>query len=191
MTTLEADLLKRIKQADDLAFTSIVEQFQSPVFNLCYRMLGNKQDAEDAAQETFWRAYQGINKYDPNRSFSTWLLSIAAHYCIDLHRRRKLPSFSMDILPEGNVPDPSPDPEKSYFQAAEQQRMQNIISKLKPEDRAMVILFYWYEFSELEIGKALSLSVSAVKSRLFRIRKQLAIHWMGSEKESQILMEGT
>ncbi len=191
MTKLDADLLRQIKQGDDLAFTTLLDRFQAPVFNLCFRMLGNRQEAEDAAQETFWRAYQGINKYDPNRSFTTWLLSIAAHYCIDLHRHRSLPSFSMDVLPEGNIPDPSPNPEKSVIDTMKQVQVQQVISLLKPEDRAMIILFYWYDFSELEIGKALSLSVSAVKSRLHRIRKQLATLWMLSEKQFSPATEGT
>jgi RNA polymerase sigma-70 factor, ECF subfamily len=190
VTKLDADLLRQIKQGDDLAFTTLIERFQRPVLNLCFRMLGNQQEAEDAAQETFWRAYQGINKYDPNRSFSTWLLSIAAHHCIDLHRHRSLPSFSMDVLPEGNIPDSSPNPEKSVMDALKQAQVQQVISLLKPEDRAMIILFYWYDFSELEIGKALSLSVSAVKSRLHRIRKQLATLWRLSEKQFSPAMEG-
>jgi len=191
VTNLDADLLKQIKQGDDLAFTTLLEHFQTPVFNLCFRMLGNRQEAEDAAQETFWRAYQGINKYDPNRSFSTWLLSIAAHFCIDLLRHRSLPSFSMDVLPEGNIPDPLPNPEKSVMDAMKQAQVQQVISLLKPEDRAMIILFYWYDFSEKEIGKSLSLSVSAVKSRLHRIRKQLATLWLLSEKQFSPVTEGT
>ena len=112
MTFVEADVIQSVKKGDGSAFTMLVEAYQRPVYNLCYRMLGNAQEAEDAAQEAFWRAYQAIDRYDPRRSFITWLLSIAAHYCIDQQRKRKIQTLDIDLLPEGNLPDLNPDPEK-------------------------------------------------------------------------------
>jgi RNA polymerase sigma-70 factor (ECF subfamily) len=76
MHSAEMDWLKRAQKGDDLAFSNLVEAYQSPVYNLCYRMLGNAGDAEDAAQETFIRAYKALHRYDPSRKFSTWLLSM-------------------------------------------------------------------------------------------------------------------
>ena len=84
------------QQGSDEAFTRLVEEHQTHVYNLCYRMLGEPEAAEDAAQESFLRAYQNLHRYDQNRPFATWLLSIAAHYCIDRLRRRKLSMFSLD-----------------------------------------------------------------------------------------------
>ena len=84
------------QNGSDEAFTQLVETYQTPVFNLCYRMLGSSDAAEDAAQETFLRAFQHLHRYDLKRPFATWLLSIAAHYCIDRLRRKKLPVFSVD-----------------------------------------------------------------------------------------------
>jgi len=81
------------QQGSDEAFTRLVEEHQTHVYNLCYRMLGEPEAAEDAAQESFLRAYQNLQRYDRNRPFATWLLSIAAHYCIDRLRRRKLSMF--------------------------------------------------------------------------------------------------
>ena len=91
MHPAESEWLQQAIKGDDLAFSRLVEAYQRPVYNLCYRMMGNANDAEDAAQETFIRAYKALNRYDPSRKFSTWLLSIASNYCIDQHRRRKLP----------------------------------------------------------------------------------------------------
>ena len=84
------------QQGNDDAFTKLVEEHQTHVYNLCYRMLGEPEAAEDAAQESFLRAYQNLHRYDQSRPFATWLLSIAAHYCIDRLRRRKLSIFSID-----------------------------------------------------------------------------------------------
>ena len=177
MTNFEAEWLTKAIQGDQDAFANIVETFQRPVFNLCYRMLGEAQEAEDAAQETFWRAYQNLRRYDPARPFPTWLLSIAAHYCIDQQRKRRFNTIALDILPDEDVPDSAPNPEKVFNQLDEKGQLQKLLIKQGPQDRAAIILRYWYDFSEEEIARTLSLTVSAVKSRLFRARKELAQTW--------------
>jgi RNA polymerase sigma-70 factor (ECF subfamily) len=173
----EEEWIQQALKGDEAAYTSIVETYQRPVYNLCYRMLGDPIDAEDAAQETFWRAYQNLKRYDPARSFPTWLLSIAAHYCIDQQRKRRIPILSVDLLPEEDAPDPAPNPEKVVGELEESSQMRRLLGKLGTQDRAAVILRYWYEFSEEEIARSLSLTVSAVKSRLHRARKELAQNW--------------
>lgn len=183
MSNLDVDWLQNALKGDDAAFAVMVETYKRPVYNLCYRMLGDAIDAEDAAQETFWRAYQNLKRYDPARPFPTWLLSIAAHFCIDQQRKRKIPFLSVDLLPEEDAPDPSPNPEKIVGDLEESSQMRRMLGKLGPQDRAAVVLRYWYDFSEEEISKSLSLTVSAVKSRLHRARKELAMQW----KEDQAM----
>ena len=79
MDQVEPVWIARAQKGSAEAFTHLVEAYQTPVYNLCSRMLGDAYEAEDAAQETFLRAYQNLKRYDDQRSFSTWLLSIAAH----------------------------------------------------------------------------------------------------------------
>jgi RNA polymerase sigma-70 factor, ECF subfamily len=167
-------------------FTEIVEQFQKPVYNLCARMLGDQTEAEDAAQETFWKAYKNIQSYDPSRSFLTWLLSIAAHYCIDQIRKRRFSSISMDAMPDDFIPDMDPSPESEASQTEEQKRIRGLLEILAPEDKSAVIMRYWYDFSDEEIGSVLHLTVSAVKSRLFRARKQMAQEWLKKENPTML-----
>ena len=93
MEEQEALWITKALDGDDSAFGQLVEKYQRPVFSLCYRMLGNSKAAEDAAQESFIRAYNHLKRYDPNRSFATWLLSIASHYCIDQMRKRRLDTY--------------------------------------------------------------------------------------------------
>lgn len=181
MSDLQVEWLQQALDGDETAFANIIETYQRPVYNLCYRMLGDGIDAEDAAQETFWRAYQALNRYDPKRSFPTWLLSIAAHYCIDQQRKRRIPILSVDLLPEEDAPDPAPNPEKVVSQLEENAQMRQLLAKLGAQDRAAIILRYWYEFSEEEIARTLSLTVSAVKSRLHRARKELAQNWQETQ----------
>lgn len=178
------------QQGSDEAFTRLVETYQTPVYNLCYRMLGEPESAEDAAQETFLRAYQHLHRYDSKRPFATWLLSIAAHYCIDRLRRRKFAMFSMDEEDdEGNsfeLPDPeSPDPEAESVKGETRDRIHSMLKDLDDIDRAAIIMRYWYDYSEAEIAESLRLTVSAVKSRLHRARKELAGLWQEKEAHAR------
>jgi len=170
------------QQGSDEAFTRLVEEHQTHVYNLCYRMLGEPEAAEDAAQESFLRAYQNLHRYDNGRSFATWLLSIAAHYCIDRLRRRKLSVFSLDEENDDGttyeVADPaSPDPEAESVKREDRDRLHVLLKNLDETDRAAVIMRYWYDCSEVEIAESLKLTVSAVKSRLHRSRRALAGMW--------------
>ena len=170
------------QQGSDEAFTQLVETYQKPVYNLCYRMLGEPEAAEDAAQETFLRAYQNLHRYDNSRPFGTWILSIAAHYCIDRLRKRRFSVFSMDAEDEDGmsfeIPDPAaPNPEAETAKQEDRDRLHLLLKDLDDTDRAAVIMRYWYDYSEVEIAQSLSLTVSAVKSRLHRSRRALAEMW--------------
>ncbi len=174
----EALLIANAMQGDETAFTALVETYQTPVYHLCYRLLGgNVHDAEDAAQETFLRLYRSLQRYDPQRSFATWVLSIAAHYCIDRLRRQRMQLISLETFTGQILPDPKPAPETVAFQNEHQQRVQAMLGTLSPTDRTAVVLHYWYDYSYEEIAQALSLTVSAVKSRLHRARRKLAQVW--------------
>lgn len=174
----EEEFIAQARDGDDLAFQQVVEAFQGPVFNLCYRMLGNAQEAEDAAQETFLKAYRNMKRYDPNRKFVNWILSIASNHCIDRLRRRRLQLISLDEwLPRFENPAPNPGPEEVMAGYEFQEDVREILDALSATDRAAIILRYWYEYSYEEIADSLSLSVPAVKSRLHRARHSLAEQW--------------
>ena len=177
------------QQGNDEAFTKLVEEHQTHVYNLCYRMLGEPEAAEDAAQETFLRAYQNLHRYDRNRSFATWLLSIGAHYCIDRLRRRKLSMFSMDEENDDGTSfeirdTASPDPEAESVKREDRDRLHFLLKDLDDTDRAAIIMRYWHDFSEIEIADSLNLTVSAVKSRLHRARRALAGMWQEDGQSS-------
>jgi len=177
VTISEVENLELARQGNQEAFTSIVEMYQNPVYNLCYRMLGNSQAAEDAAQETFWRAYNNLGRYDPQRPFATWLLSIAAHYCIDQQRRKRLPTVDLDEIIEFNAEDPAPNPERAMLDTEFSEEIQRQLSGLNENDRAVLVLRYFHELSEDEICQTLSITKSAVKSRLHRARQHMADQW--------------
>ena len=188
----EMALVLKAQQGDEEAFARLVEQYQIPVYNLCYRMLGEPESGEDAAQESFLRVYRNLSRYDRQRPFATWLLSIAAHYCIDRLRRRKFSIISIDAerddeehpteFPDNNAPNP----EQEAVRHEEQEMLHGVLQQLDATDRAAVILRYWYDFSEIEISESLSLTVSAVKSRLHRARMEIARRLQANSPETRV-----
>jgi RNA polymerase sigma-70 factor (ECF subfamily) len=182
---VEKEWLQAAVAGDANAFGELVESYHQPVYNLCYRMLGDHYEAEDAAQEAFFRAYKSLGRYDSKRSFSTWLLSIAAHYCIDQLRKRRMKLVPLDALPYSEISDPSPSPEGALSSGEDQQQVRALLEILSPTDRAAVVMRYWYDFSYDEISNALNISLSAVKSRLHRARRTLAQSW--SDRSYQTL----
>ena len=88
--------LEAARDGDKEAFGLLIKAYQSPVFNLAYRMLGNADEAEQAAQEAFIRAWTRLDSYDSSHKFSTWLLTITSNYCIDQLRKRRAQLLSLD-----------------------------------------------------------------------------------------------
>ena len=186
MNNTESSWLAQAQKGDAEAFSRLIETYQTPVYNLCYRMLNDAGDAEDAAQETFLRAYKSMKKYDRTRPFPTWLLSIAAHYCIDQIRKRRMSIVSTEDLPYPDLSDDKPGPESIVSRNEEQRRVHALLDTLSSTDRAAVVMYYWYDFSYEEIGEALSLSLSAVKSRLHRARLSMAHEWIDQQPQASL-----
>jgi RNA polymerase sigma-70 factor (ECF subfamily) len=171
----DPDILAAARAGDERATTALVERYARPVHSLCFRMLGNAADAEDAAQESFVRAFQGLGRYDEARPFATWLLSIASHHCIDRLRRRRLSEVSLDALPPwrwraGHIEDP----EDVAGRVLEAERIQHLLMRLPDDYRLVIVLRYWHDLGYGEIAHVLGETESAVKSRLHRARRILA-----------------
>jgi RNA polymerase sigma-70 factor, ECF subfamily len=167
--------LERARLGDQEAFGRLVTAYQGPVYNLAYRMLGNAGEAEDAAQETFVRLYTKLHTYRPDHKLSSWILSIASHYCIDRLRRRRLGWPSLDDEPFAEIlPSHDRGPEEALMRQEARSEVQDRVTRLAPSYRVPLILRYWYDLSCEEIADLMNLSVQAVKSRLHRARLQVA-----------------
>ncbi len=162
---------------DQAAFGELVAQYQHAVFNLAYRLLGDPQEAEDAAQEAFLRAYANLSRYDPERSFKTWLLSIASNHCIDRLRKRRLTWVSIEDEQMGPHPalvSTEPGPEDALLDGERSAAIQAMLAQVPDDYRTVIVLRYWYDMSYVEIAEVLGTTESAIKSRLFRARQALA-----------------
>jgi RNA polymerase sigma-70 factor (ECF subfamily) len=169
--------LDKARQGDKEAFGLLIGAYQTPVYNLAYRMLNNSGEAEEAAQEAFIRAYTRLESYNPEHKFSTWMLSITSNYCIDLIRKRRALLLSIDEpLPAHPAlqSEKSQGPESQMVTNEQQEMVQELLQELPEDYRQAVVLRYWYEMSYDEIAEVMNTTVSAIKSRLFRARRLLA-----------------
>ncbi len=169
-------LVSSAQRGDKTAFVQLVEHYQIPVYNLAFRMLGNANDAEDAAQETFLRAFTRLKSFNGDQKFATWLLSIDAHYCIDRLRRRKhftWLSLDDEFLTDSLSSD-LPEPAEETLRQESQEEVERLLEHLSPANRLVVVLRYWHDLSIEEIAKTTGDSASSIKVRLHRARQALA-----------------
>ncbi len=184
---MDALVNKRIKQVlkgDQNAFSDIVSLYQHKLYQICYRMLGNKHEAEDISQEAFVRAYINLHSFDQKRKFSTWLYRIATNLCIDRIRKKK-PDYYLDAEVAGTdgldmysqISSDDQMPDDAAIQMELQDRIQYEISRLPDKYRSAIVLKYIEELSLQEISEILELPLGTVKTRIHRgreaLRKQL------------------
>lgn len=174
LTSAEQDRLsvQAALSGDQSAFADLMTRYQSAVFNMAYRMLGDPTEAEDATQEVFVRAWNQLRTFQIERRFSTWLLSIASHLCIDLLRRRK-PSAPLDGVAL-YVPSDAPEPDELALQSEQRRMVQALLNTLPEKYRTVTVLRYYNDLSYDEIARATGLTESAVKTQLHRARRMLA-----------------
>ncbi|WP_066059166.1 RNA polymerase sigma factor SigW [Robertmurraya korlensis] len=180
---MEALIKKRIKQVlkgDQSAYGEIVEIYKDKVFQLCFRILGNRHEAEDMAQEAFIRAYVNISSFNIDLKFSTWLYRIATNLCIDRIRKKK-PDYYLDAEVSGTdgltmysqVAADTILPEDEIESLELQETIQREITKLPEKYRSVIVLKYIEELSLNEISEILDIPLGTVKTRIHRGREAL------------------
>jgi len=182
MTALpdEATLIERSRGGDLEAFNALVAAYQDQVYNLCLRMLGSQQPAEDVTQETFISAYRNV-AHMRGPSVKSWLLRIAANACIDeLRRRQRHPQLSLDSRRDDDetdssfdVPDSAPGPEQVAVRVELRQALEAELLELPVDQRLAVVLCDIEGLAYEEIAFAMGTSVGTVKSRISRGRSRL------------------
>lgn len=175
----EIGWIDRALAGDKQAFGELMNRYSGAVFGLAYRMLGNPQDAEDAVQEIFLRAYSRLDSFDRSRKFSTWLLSIASNYSIDRLRRRRYNWLTLDDVAFW-LPSEKAGPERSALESEQRAAVHQALQALPENYRLVTVLRYINDLSYDEIGQITGLPESTIKTRLHRARHMLA-QSLGSE----------
>lgn len=151
------------------AFTTLVERYDRAVYHLAYRTLHDVEEARDATQEAFFKAYRSLRTFKPGAKFSTWIFAIAYHACCDRLNRRK--RYSNEELPERA--DPSPGPERQAIALDEARRLREAIDSLPEKYRTVITLYHLQGKQYEEIAVVLGLPMGTVKTHLFRAKEHL------------------
>ena len=152
----------------------IVEQYQTPIFNLMYRAVGSFDQAADLSQEAFLKAYRNLHKYRPGKSFFAWLYTVSMNVARDhLRRQKRIPR--MDSIDQAALfaSQQGGDPALETIKAEEVQRLEQALARLPIDYREAIILKYRKELDTKQVARMLGISVSGVKMRVHRAIKKL------------------
>jgi RNA polymerase sigma-70 factor (ECF subfamily) len=167
-------LVALTRQGENDAFGELVRRYQSSVFGVCYRLMGERQEAEDMAQEAFLRAYQRLHRYDVNRPFGPWMRRVAANVC--LNRLQQHQPLRVTLEEETDTPILAAEggPESQREDREQSERLWEAIGLLSARQRAVIELRHFHAMSYEEIAGELRISLAEVKTHLFRARRALA-----------------
>jgi len=173
-------LVAAAKSGDAAAFEELVNRYEAKIFRLTMNITRNREDAEDAMQDAFLKAYAHLKNFHEDSRFYTWLVRIAANEALMRLRKRRPNQFSLDEPIEGDdalmpqqLEDWGPSPEQRFAQTEMHEILSNVIDTLEPDFRVVFVLRDIEELSTEETAKTLGISIPAVKSRLLRARLKL------------------
>lgn len=171
-----------LNNGDQKAYAELLHRYRESVYFMMLKMVGNKDDADDLTIEAFGRAFKRLSQYTPNFAFSTWLFKIASNNAIDhLRKKKQGESYSLDtkyVNEEGqelsqNIKSGTLDPEEHFIKKQKIDLLHEVVDKLKPKYKELVVMFYYQELSHEEISQKLNLPIGTIKAQLFRAREFL------------------
>jgi len=170
----DAECVRRVQQGDTDSFEVLVRRHQKAIFNLVYRLLGNYDEAAEVVQEVFLSAFKSIHQFRGEANFSTWLYRIGLNHAST--RRKSLNSAQQHNIPlDGTevIADGAVDPAKNFEHKEIQQRVQQALNSLDPEDARVILLRDLQDVPYEDVAEMLDIPVGTVKSRLHRARQAL------------------
>jgi RNA polymerase sigma-70 factor, ECF subfamily len=182
----DQELIRRCAGGDEPALRLLFDRYQGMVYNLLFRMLGSRDDADELVPEVFLKVWNGARRFQSRANPSTWIHRIAANTCIDrLRRRPAAPSLSLEELADREELAAVPyDPTLSLVREQERVQLQTGLMALPPEDRLLITLYHLQERSYEEVREITGLSYALLKSRLFRARQRLREQYRKLEEEA-------
>ena len=176
----ELELIRQAGQGDESAFEQLVIAYEKPVYNLCLRICGDRDEAFDLSQDTFIKAWHAISMFQGDSKFQTWLMRIASNTCIDHLRKKKrknvIPMTDLDREDEPlerQIADYETDPAVLVEKAQDHEAVREAMSRLPDQDRLILSMRAIEDMSYREIGEALELQPGTVKSRISRAREKI------------------
>lgn len=175
------ELVKRAVGGEEQAYALLMKRYQGSLYHMMYKMVNDREDANDLTIEAFGKAFAKLPNYVPHHAFSTWLFKIAINNCIDFVRKKRLRLLSIDdsMEPEyfqdyaGNLQAGGPDPEEQCIRQQRIIMMRRLLDRLNDRYRLMIELRFFEEKSYEEISNELQLPLGTVKAQLFRAKEML------------------
>ncbi len=169
------ELISKVLRGDQQAYAGLVNRYQNYVFTLTLRLVKNREEAEEVAQDVFIKAYKYLADFRGDSKFSTWLYTIVNNTCISFLRKKKLTIHSLD---DERVFAKADNQDAGFRADGVEQKSRHLmvgeaIRRLKPDDASIITLFYKNEQSLEEIALVLGLEVNTAKVRLHRARARL------------------
>ncbi len=166
--TVDIDLINRILAGDSAAFKNVIAAYQQLVFSVALKVLGNANDAEDATQETFIKAYKSLKNFRLESKFSTWLYRIAYNTCLDMNKlKHNQSTFNTLESHEWKLSTESEQKADLLYD------FDQALGQLSLKHRQVIVLFYYNQFSYKEIADIIEDSEGNIKTMLYRARQQL------------------
>ena len=176
----DAELVAQCRAGETAAFDVLVERHRRQVYQLCYRFVGNHEDASDLAQDTFLRAYRALGTFKGHSAFSTWLYRVAVNVCLNRKAGKRLPTEPID---EREFTDRKADAaDRQVIRKETAAVVRAAISQLPEKQRATMILRMYQELPHEEIASILGSSVGAVKANFFHALANLKKRLRESER---------
>lgn len=169
----DADIIERVLQGDKNAYALLVNRYRHLVYTLAMRMLNNAENAEEAAQDAFVKAYRSLSSYNGNGKFSTWLYTITRNTCLSRIRTSKPAVLPQDEQQLAAIAGADESVTRRYEQGARKKMLLAAIDRLPADEAYIITLYYIQEQTVDEIAGILSLGTSNVKVKLYRARKKL------------------
>lgn len=176
----DLQLIARAERGDETAFRALLNKYERPVFHICLRMVRNREEAEDLAQEAFMKTFSMLERYNPAFAFSNWLFKITSNLCIDWMRKRRIATLPMDEPVkstqgeyERQYKSPTDDPERVLMKGQKMDMLSEAIDDLPPHYRIMILLRHHEDLSYEEIAETLEVPLGTVKARIHRAREML------------------
>lgn len=176
MTTNDENILiEAIKNGNIRAYTQLVDKYKDLVYTLAIRMLKNREEAEEVAQDTFIKVFKSLENFKGDSKFSTWIYRVAYNTCLDRIKKNKkhLNNIAIDEFTFNKL-DTIDNALDNIIKEEKSTLIRNCINKLPEDSSALLTLFYFEELSLEEISKIINIEANTVKVKLFRARKKLA-----------------
>jgi len=184
---MDKDLMKKIRAGDSNAFKELFDQTRDYVYNLCFRMTGNHEEAEDSAQEVYLKLYRSMRTFRGDSKLSTWIFRITVNTCLSQNRRKKLIRFvTFDFLipnEHSNLYSSEKGPDRLLEDSETEQIVRQAIEMLPKRQKTALVLHRYADQSCEEIARIMEISLSAVESLIHRAKKNLAVKLTPLKKE--------